>query len=386
MDRRRICVVTGTRAEFGLLLWLMNELAADHAVDLLCVATGSHLDADHGFTVDEIVRSGHKVSRRVPIHSGGDSDHDVAAAFARGVTGLQQAFEELRPELVVLLGDRFEVLAAATAAMFCRIPIAHLHGGESTEGLIDEAIRHSVTKLSHLHFTAHDDYRRRVLQLGEHPDRVWNFGALGAEAALRTEWLDDATLAERLGVAIPQHVVTTTVHPLTLDPSQDSQTIDAILTALNDTTDTLLAFTLPNADPNNRLIRDRILDFVAHRTDAVAIDSLGQQAYLSLVRRSQIVIGNSSSGILEAPSLKVPTIDVGARQQGRVRPESVIHCEPEVDSIRAALDVARSPGFRARVRKMLPPFGDGDTSRRIAAVLRDYPLEGILFKQFVEVP
>lgn len=386
MDRRRICVVTGTRAEFGLLRWLMNELAADCSVDLLCVATGSHLDPDHGYTVDEIVRSGHEIACRVPIHSGGDSDCDVAAAFAKGVTGLQRAFEELSPELVVLLGDRFEVLAAATAAMFCRIPIAHLHGGESTEGLIDEAIRHAVTKLSHLHFTAHDDYRRKVLQLGEDPDRVWNFGALGAEAALRTEWLDDAALADRIGIAVPDNIITTTIHPLTLDPSQDGPTIDAILAVLENSRDTLLAFTLPNADPNNRLIRDRILHFVADRTDAVAIDSLGQQAYLSLMRRSQVVIGNSSSGILEAPTLKVPTIDVGARQQGRVRPESVVHSEPKAQSIRAALDMVQSPGFRARVERMLPPFGDGKTSQKIAAVLRDYPLEGILFKRFVEVP
>ena len=386
MQPRRICVVTGTRAEFGLLRWLMDVLAEDPAIELLCIATGSHLGEEHGSTIDEIVVSGHEVSESVPILTGGDSDRDIAAAFASGVTGIQNALERHRPDLVVLLGDRFETLAAATAALFCRIPIAHLHGGESTEGLIDEAVRHAVTKLSHLHFTAHETYRRRVMQLGEDPLRVWNVGALGAEAAIRTVQLDDDALAARLGVPLPDEVIVITVHPLTLDPGQDGPTIDAVLTALQDESQALLAFTLPNADHNHRLIRERILGFVAKRENAVAVPSLGQQAYISLMRRSVAVLGNSSSGILEAPTLRIPSIDVGDRQKGRIRSASVVHCEPVAERIRSALEWVSSTEFRATIERMSLPFGDGTTSKRVAQLLRDEHLSGILFKRFVEVP
>ncbi len=385
MHRRRICVVTGTRAEFGLLRWLMDEIAADPELSLECVVTGSHLEPVHGETVREIEASGHTISRRVPILTGGDSDRDITAAFASAVTGLQAAFEGLLPDLVVLLGDRYEVLAAATASMFSRIPIAHLHGGESTEGLIDEAIRHSVTKLSHLHLTAHERYRQRVVQLGESPERVWDVGALGAEAALRTQPLGDEELADRIGVAIPKRVLTVTVHPLTLDPSQDAITIDAILAALAVERDALIVFTLPNADQNNRLIRDRIGEFVTTHEQSVARESLGQQVYVSLMRRSEAVVGNSSSGILEAPSLRVPTVDVGARQQGRIRADSVINCPPEAQAIKDALTEVRTAAFLERVRAMPLPFGDGSTSQRIAAILKSHDLEGILFKSFFEV-
>jgi UDP-hydrolysing UDP-N-acetyl-D-glucosamine 2-epimerase len=384
MQPRRICVVTGTRAEFGLLRWLMDVLAADPRVDLICLATGSHLDPTHGSTVAEIDASGHEVTEAIPILTGGDRERDIAAAFASGVTGLQDAFERHRPDIVVLLGDRYETLAAATAAMFCRLPIAHLHGGESTEGLIDEAVRHAVTKLSHLHFTAHETYRRRVLQLGEDPDRVWNVGALGAEAAMRTAQLDDSELELRLGTSLPERILTITVHPLTLDPSQDGPTIEAILTALESESGTLLVFTLPNADQNHVVIRERILSFVSGRENAVAVPSLGQEVYISLMRRSQAVIGNSSSGILEAPTLRVPAIDIGDRQRGRLRPASVLHCEPVAEEIRAAIEHARSAGFRAQVQEMPSPFGDGSTSHRVAERLRDEPLDGILFKRFTE--
>ena len=384
MRRRRVCVVTGTRAEFGLLRWLMDELAADPTLDVLCFATGSHLDPGHGSTVEEITASGHQVTEEIPILTGGDAERDIATAFASGVIGLQAAFERHHPDLVILLGDRYETLAAATAAMFCRVPIAHLHGGESTEGLIDEAVRHAVTKLSHLHFTAHEIYRARVLQLGEDPNRVWNVGALGAEAALRTMPLNDSELSQLLGMTIPENVLAVTVHPLTLDSTQDGPTIEAILEALQDDLETLLVFTLPNADHNHLTIRERILEFVAGRDNSVAVQSLGQQAYISLMRRSQAVIGNSSSGILEAPTLRIPTIDVGERQRGRLKPASVVHCEPVTTEIRAALAHVRSHDFLAEVEAMPLPFGDGSTSRQIARLLREQPLEGILFKHFVE--
>lgn len=362
----------------------MDALATDPAIELLCVATGSHLDPEHGSTIGEITGSGHQVSETVPILTGGDGSRDVAAAFANGVTGIQSALERLQPHLVVLLGDRFETLAAAVAALFCRIPIAHLHGGESTEGLIDEAIRHAVTKFAHLHFTAHETYRRRVVQLGEDPRRVWDVGALGAEAAIRTAQLDDDSLAVRLGVPLRERIITVTVHPLTLDSHQDAPTIDAVLAALKDESQALLVFTLPNADVNHLIIRRRILEFVKARENAVAVPSLGQQAYISLLRRSAAVVGNSSSGILEAPTLKIPSIDIGDRQKGRLRPESVVHCEPVASHIKSALERVRRTEFRAMTEKMPLPFGDGTTSERVAELLRDEPLDGILFKRFRE--
>ena len=386
MPSRTVCVVTGSRAEFGLLRILMDAIAADPALELRSIVTGSHLSNAFGSTVDEVRASGHRIDREVRCLPPDDPEPDIADAFAKALVGLRDALDDLHPDVVVLLGDRFEMLAAAVAATFCRIPIAHLHGGETTEGAFDEGMRHAITKLSHLHFVAHEDYRVRVLQLGESAERVWNFGALGAEAAIGTPVATQAELAIALGREVPDRVLLVTVHPATLDPTQDAPTIDAVIEALDEEQEPLIVFTLPNSDPNTNVIRDRILRFVERRNNAVCVASLGQALYLSLARRAEAIVGNSSSGILEGPTLGTPTIDVGDRQRGRIRAESVLSCPPDPGAIRSALLKARSQPFLEKVSRMRPPFGNGGTSRRIVETLREVPLEGILLKQFERYP
>lgn len=385
MERRRVCVVTGTRAEFGLLKWLMWAIRAEPGLELQCLVTGAHLETRFGMTVDEIEQAGISIDAQVPILPEGDTARSIAEAVGRGVSGIHAALEDLDPDILVILGDRFEALAAATAATIARIPIAHLHGGESTEGVIDEGIRHAVTKLSHLHFTSHAAYRTRVLQLGESPGRVWDVGALGAEAALRTASLADDELARLIGRPLEHPCLLITLHPLTLDSSADGPTADALLAALEDEREVTLIFTLPNADHNNDAIRRRILEFAHQHENAVAIPSLGQRGYLSVMRRAEAVVGNSSSGIIEAPSVGVASIDIGERQRGRIRAPSVIHCEPVATEIRSALRQARDPAFQARIARMPPIFGGGGTSARIAGILREQSLTGVLQKRFHEV-
>lgn len=379
---RRICIATGSRAEYGHMRWLAADLAAHPDVELMIVAASAHLSPAHGNTVAEIEADGHAVER---VHSLMADDSPLAAAKGMGLAlmGFAEVFERIRPDIVVILGDRYEMLAAASAAMLLRIPIAHLHGGEATEGCIDEAVRHSLTKMSHLHFVAAEPYRQRVIQLGENPARVFDFGAPGLDHLTRTPMMERAELEVSLGMALRDPILLVTYHPPSLEAGDKSVAARALVSALADFSDATIVFTGVNADPDNHAVSRVIRDFAETRSDHVKVfDSLGSRRYLGLMRLAGAVVGNSSSGIIEAPALKVPSVNIGDRQKGRLRSGSVRDCPADAGAISQAVAWALSPSGREAAASALSPYGSGDASRRIAEVLAGTELNGILDKAF----
>ncbi|CAA7613607.1 GDP/UDP-N,N'-diacetylbacillosamine 2-epimerase (hydrolyzing) [Candidatus Terasakiella magnetica] len=382
-ERRRICVVTGTRAEYGHLKWLMHDLAEDLEVELQIIVTGTHLSPAHGMTVREIEADGLHPAARVDMLLVGDSQIAVAKSMGLGVIGFADAFERLAPQIVVVLGDRYEALAAVQAAMILRIPIAHIHGGEATEGAIDEAIRHSITKMAHLHFAAAEPYARRIVQLGEQPDRVFNFGAPGLDHIARTPFLNRKELERSLDLALGSPLLLLTYHPVTLMDEDQSLAVTELVRALDSQPQATVIVTGVNADSGNAAI-SRVFAAYAKANSARVrvVESLGYRRYLSLMRLADVVVGNSSSGILEAPALGVPTVNIGERQQGRLRAESILDCAAAAPAITAAIAQALSPVYRDKTRRVQSPYGQGEASRRIAQVLKTHPLDGILIKRF----
>lgn len=380
---RRICVVTGTRAEYGLLRRVIRKLEAAADIDLQLIATGMHLSPDFGMTVREIEADGVRINDRIEMLLSSDTAAGVGKSMGLGLIGFSDAFARLKPDLVVVLGDRFEIFAAAAAALVARLPIAHIHGGETTEGAFDEAIRHSVTKMSHLHFVAAEPYRDRVIQLGESPERVFLVGGLGVDAIMDLQPLDRESLARRLGFDFRARNLLVTFHPATLDDAEAGDQVAALLEALDTLGEsTGLIFTLPNADTGGRTIARQIEAFANSRPNAVVHASLGQLGYLSCLGQVDAVVGNSSSGLIEAPSFGIATVNIGDRQAGRLKAASVIDCAPQADAIRAALTRALSPDFREEIASVVNPYGEGGASEAIVRILREHPLEGLLKKQF----
>lgn len=377
--------MTGTRADYGHLYWVLRGIADDPALELQLVVTGAHLSTKWGNTVDEIERDGFPITRRVPFSLNDDSPRAVAESMAEVTSGLARAFDELAPDIVMVLGDRYEVLAAAQAALILGIPLAHLHGGETTEGAFDEAIRHAVTKMAHLHFVAADDYARRVEQLGEAGDRVFNVGAPGLDHLRRTTLATRDELATRLGISLRSPLLVVTYHPETIGADGGENGLIAMLDALDDVEGATIVFTGVNADPGHDALHDRIARFVAERVESrCMVASLGQAGYLGLLGIADAVVGNSSSGLIEAPALRVPTVNVGDRQKGRLRAASVVDCAPNAADIRAALRRVLDPGFRAGLPAVVSLYGMGDASDRIVEVLKTTRLDGIVKKHFVD--
>lgn len=385
--KRRICVVTGSRAEYGLLYWLMKEIQASPALELQVVATGMHLSPEFGLTYRGIEEDGFRIDDKVEMLLSSDTPVGIAKSIGLGTIGFADAFARLKPEIVVLLGDRFEIFAAAQAALVARIPLAHLHGGETTEGAIDEAFRHAITKMAHLHFTATEEYRQRVIQLGEEPARVYNFGAAAVDGIRNQKLLSRPELEQALGFSFGERNLLVTFHPVTLEADTAGQQFGELLAALDDFPDIRLIFTMPNADTGGRVIRSMIEDYVAAQPGrATAFDSLGQLRFFSVMGQVDAVVGNSSSGLIEAPSFHIGTINIGDRQKGRIRATSVVDCEPHREAIRAALRRLYSREFQESLRQVVNPYGDGQVARRIVQVLAEYPLEGILKKRFFMHP
>lgn len=379
---RRIAVVTGTRAEYGLLYWLIRSLHEDAEVELQLVVTGMHLSPEFGLTVRDIERDGFPIADRVEMLLSSDTPEGIAKSIGLGTIGFADTFRRLRPDVLVLLGDRFEMLAAAQAAMVARIPIAHLHGGESTFGLIDEAIRHAVTKMAHLHFVAAEDYGRRVIQMGEQPDRVFVHGTPGLDHLAGMDWMSRQDLSDSLGLALGSPLFLVTYHPVTLDDGS-AESMEALLTALDAFPEASIVFTWPNADTGGRVLISMIEAYVArnpHRATAVA--SLGQRRYLSAMRLADAVIGNSSSGLTEAPALRRPTVNLGERQDGRLKADSVVDCAESPEEIVAAIRHALSPEMQAVLETMTPVYGGSGASAKIAYTLKTWPLEGLIKKRF----
>lgn len=382
---RRICVVTGTRAEYGLLKWLMHELKANASVNLQVLATGAHLSPEFGLTYREIEADGFSIDAKVEMLLSADTSTAVGRSLGLGLIGYTDAFERLKPDLIVILGDRYEMLAVAAAALIARIPVAHLHGGETTEGAFDEAIRHSISKMSHLHFTGAAEYQKRVIQLGEDPQRVFMFGGLGIDAIKRISLMDRSELEKSIDLPLLQRNLLVTFHPVTLDERDSEEQMQEMLYALSELEDTGLIFTMPNADTGSRGLAKLVQDFVVMHPNARVFTSLGQLRYFSCMRFVDAVVGNSSSGIAEAPSFGIGTINIGDRQKGRLSSSSVIDCEPTRDSIRQAIALLYSDEFQARLPLAINPYGSGGASEKIARVLASHPLDGLIKKKFFDV-
>ncbi|MAM86468.1 MAG: UDP-N-acetylglucosamine 2-epimerase (hydrolyzing) [unclassified Hahellaceae] len=380
---RKVCVVTGTRAEFGLLRWLMGEIQIHPQLELQVIATGMHLSPEFGSTYREIEEAGFEIDARVEMLLSSDTNTAVTKSMGLGVLGFADAYERLAPDMVVVLGDRFEIFAATSAAMIAGVPVAHLHGGETTEGAFDEAIRHSITKMAHLHFVAADEYRQRVIQLGEHPDRVFNFGGMGIDAIKRIKLLTREELERSLELSFGEKSLLVTFHPVTLEGGASSAAqMGELLGALEGLDDTTLIFTMPNADTGGRELSAMVWEFAQGRPNAKVYTSLGQLRYFSCLGQIDGVVGNSSSGLAEAPSFKIGTVNIGDRQKGRLKASSVIDCEPSISAIQAALETLYSADFQASLGSVSNPYGNGGASEAIVKVLAEYPLENIRKKAF----
>jgi UDP-hydrolysing UDP-N-acetyl-D-glucosamine 2-epimerase len=380
---RTIVIVTGSRAEYGLLSGLLRQLSENPAIAVRIIVTGAHLSPRFGETWREIEADGFRIDAKVPLDLEDDSPNSTARAMAQALSGIAAALEKLNPEIVVLLGDRYEILAAAEAALLLRIPVAHIHGGELTAGAMDDAMRHAITKMAHLHFTAADDYSRRVIQLGEDPANVFTVGAVGLDFIDELPAFDRDALSAHIGIEITDPLFLITYHPTTWGKLDPSDAIEILISALEQFPEATKLFTGVNADPGNQAIAARIAKFVNDYSDrAACVESLGRSRYFSAVRGATAVIGNSSSGIIEAPALRTPTVNIGDRQEGRLRSSSVIDCAEDAASISKAIRKAMSPAFRESLSGMAPAYGKGGAIKCIAEVLSDADLSGIVQKRF----
>jgi UDP-hydrolysing UDP-N-acetyl-D-glucosamine 2-epimerase len=376
--KRRICVVTGSRAEYGLLFWIIHDLSRDPEVELQLVVTGMHLSPEFGRTVQVIEQDGFPIAERVETLVSSDGAAGITKSIGLGVMGFGDAFVRLRPDIIVLLGDRFEIFAAAQAALVLNVPVAHIAGGDTTEGSIDEAMRHSITKMAHIHFVTNEQAARRVRQMGEDPASVHVVGSPGLDNLRRMDLLDRKRLAQQLGCHFRKHNLLVTFHPVTLEPVSGRDHFDVLLKVLAGLgSDFGLFFTRPNADAGGRIFSQMLDAWAAGRDNVHVSTSLGQLHYLSLLAHVDAMVGNSSSGLYEAPSLHVPTVDIGDRQRGRLASDSVIHCEPTSDAIRSAINEA----LHRDCSRTVNPYGDGRSTERIIAELKRVPEPQRLLKK-----
>tara|TARA_B100001093_G_C26768645_1_gene989051 strand:- start:324 stop:1478 length:1155 start_codon:yes stop_codon:yes gene_type:complete len=382
---KKTCVITGTRAEYGLLHWVMKGVRQSPELELQLVVTGMHLSPEFGMTVEAIEADGFKIDRKVEMLLSSDTAVGITKSMGLGMIGFADAMAGLKPDLMLVLGDRYEIFSAATSAMIARIPIAHLHGGEITEGAFDEAIRHSITKMSHLHFVATEEYRHRVIQLGEQPEHVFNVGGLGIDNILRLKLLARDELEEALNLKLEKRNLLVTLHPVTLEQNASAQQIDELLAVLAELKDTGLIFTMPNADPDGRILFEKIKEFCTKRSKARAFTSLGQLRYLSCIQHVDGVVGNSSSGLTEVPSFKKGTINIGDRQRGRLKAASVIDCNPDRVSISKSLERLYSAGFQKLLTTVENPYGKGGASERIVRILEGASVNDLLKKSFFDL-
>ena len=372
---KRIGVVTVSRSDYGHLRPVLEALRRAPDLELLLLVAGMHLASEFGLTVRDIEADGFPISARVEMLGGGDTPEAVAAATGRGVAGFGEAFARLRPDVVVVLGDRFEMLAAAVAALPFALPVAHIHGGEVSEGAMDNQIRHAITKLAHLHFASAEPHARRIAAMGEEPWRIHTVGAPGLDRLATTEPLSRAALARELGLPEAGPWLLVTFHPVTLEYRDTAAHIDELLAAL-EKTDGFIVITYPNADTAGRLIIERIEEFAGrHPRRCRLAKSLGERLYLSLLRHADLMIGNSSSGLIEAPSFGLPVVNVGSRQRGRLRGANVIDVEPSREDILRGIEAAQALSFRVRARAAANPYGDGHAAPRIVEILRSVPID-----------
>lgn len=368
--KKKICVVTGSRADYGLLYPLLKKIKSCAKFNLQIVACGMHLCPEFGLTFKEIEKDGFRVNEKVKVDLSRDSATDISKSVGQGCIGFADIFKRLKPDLLLVLGDRFEIFSAVIPAFIAKIPIAHIHGGELTEGAIDDAFRHSITKMSFLHFASTKEYCRRIIQLGESADRVFNVGALAMDNIVSLKFRSRKELENILNFSLKEKTALVTFHPATLDNESTALQFSELLKALDSFTDLKVIFTLPNADPNGRIIIKLINKYVRNNPDkACSFASLGRLNYLSVLNQVDVIAGNSSSGIIEAPSLGKPTVNIGPRQKGRIMVESIINCQPRKTSIRIALRKAFSADFIKLSKKVKSPYGNGKSAERIVKII-----------------
>lgn len=385
---RKIAVVTGTRAEYGLLYWIIKGIYEDSQLELQLIVAGMHLSPEFGLTIREIEEDKFPVAEKVEMLLSSDTETAISVSMGLGMIGFAKAYERLKPDIIVVLGDRFEILAAVSAAIPFRIPVAHIHGGESSEGLIDESIRHAITKMSHIHFTSTKKYQKRVIQMGEFPENVFCFGAPGLDHVYKLNLLNKKALFSGLMFSEKEKIGVVTYHPVTLEKDTAKAQICMLLEALESFKDVYWVFTLPNADTGGRIIIKEINNFVKNNPEKGSVFiSLGYLKYLSLLKYADVMVGNSSSGIVEAASFELPVVNIGDRQRGRIRTRNIIDVgEYKKESIIHAIQKCLSKEFKKTLKGIQNPYGDGNASEKIISELKSIILgERLIKKRFYEV-
>jgi len=379
----KVCVITGTRAEYGLLYWTMKLMDENPNIQLSICLTGMHLSPEFGYTFNKVKEDGFIIDHKVEMLLSSDSAVGISKSIGLGIIGFSDYFEKLKPDWILVLGDRFEIFSAVSAAMIAKIPVCHCHGGESTEGLIDEAIRHSITKMSHLHFASTERYRKRIIQLGEQPSRVFNSGALGIENINRIELLNRDDFENKINFKLSELNFLVTFHPVTLENHSAGEQFNELLKSLQKIKKANIIFTKPNADHDGREIIKLIDLFVDENEErSISFISMGQLLYLSAIKHCDIVIGNSSSGLIEVPSFKKPTVNIGDRQRGRIKSNSVLNCEPYENSISESIEFALSERFQKKLKLTNNPYDNGNSSEIIVNKILETSTKNILKKKF----
>ncbi len=382
---KNICIVTGTRADYGLLYWLLKEIENDIDLNLQIIATGMHLSSEFGFTYKEIEKD-FKIDIKIDMLLDDDTPIGIAKSMGIAQPLFAQAYEKLQPDIIIVLGDRYEIFVASSTAMISRIPIAHIHGGETTQGAFDEAIRHSITKMSHLHFTATSEYQNRVIQLGENPDTVFNVGALGIENIKRLQLLSKEEFEKSIDFKLNDKNILVTFHPVTLEKNSTQKQFQEILDSLDNLENTNIIFTKSNSDTDGKIINKMIDKYVKNNsTKSVCFTSLGQLRYLSALQYVDIMLGNSSSGLYEAPSFKIATINIGDRQKGRIEPSSVINSLPIKENILQSIEKVYTKEFKVILENTTSPFEKNSTSKQIKDIIKKTTLTNILKKSFYDI-
>ena len=372
---KKVCIITGSRAEYGLLKPLIKKLKDSKSLELQIIATCTHLSPEFGLTYQEIENDGFKINEKIEILLSSDTSIGISKSMGLAMISFCEAFDRLKPNIIIIIGDRYEIFAAASAATVARIPIAHIHGGETTEGAFDESFRHSITKMSYLHFTSTEEYRKRVIQLGEDPQRVFNVGAIGIENIKTIDLLEKDKLQETLGYQFGEKTILVTFHPTTLENNTAENQFKNLLDAIEEFETIKVIFTKSNADIGGKIINNMIDEYVKRNNQkSVAYTSLGSVKYLSVMKYCDVVVGNSSSGIIEAPAFMIPTINIGDRQKGRVQAKSVINCEPIKNDIITSLNKAFSEEFKKALKDTKNPYGDGNVTDRIITQIESYLL------------
>jgi GDP/UDP-N,N'-diacetylbacillosamine 2-epimerase (hydrolysing) len=385
MSKKKICLVTGSRAEYGLLYWLIKELQADKDFELQLIVTGMHLSKEFGLTY-RVIEKDFKIDKKIDMHLSSDTSMGILKSMSLAQTSFAKAYGKLRPDIVILLGDRYEIFSAATAAMISKIPIAHIHGGEITLGSWDDSIRHCISKMAHLHFTATEEYKNRVIQLGEKPNKVFNVGGMGIENIKKLKLFSKKELEKSINFKFNKRNILITYHPVTLENNTSKQQFQALLDAINELDHTNIIFTKSNSDLNGKIINKMIDKYTRkYPHKSVGFISLGQTNFLSVLKYMDAVVGNSSSGLIEAPSFKIATINIGDRQKGRIKAKSIIDCNPNKKSIKSSLKKIYSRDFQKSLNDVKNPYDNGLPSKKIVKVLKNLNLENILKKNFYDI-